>query len=268
MVIEEYKSRTVNNHESGVMDLPNTWLHHNALAVYGKDYGDMTEEEKCLADGVLDYTRWSLPDYRDMYDGSGVDISGPLIVINNQYNIEKGREPTRYFDIECLYNMFNMLTEKGYTIVYNRPDNTEFVTDENEKRTLWAGLHIYADVEDHGQIDDYTLCNHFENVHKFKDLLKESSLSYNEYQLNLFAKADGFIGLVGGAGTLSCFYQKPTIMYATVSRAIRPSYWSEDSYYQVMSNQNAHPVIDTRDDQIARGGHDYSKLYELIEELF
>ena len=35
-----YTERTVDNKQSGVLELPNTWLHHNAVNVFGKDYGE------------------------------------------------------------------------------------------------------------------------------------------------------------------------------------------------------------------------------------
>lgn len=270
-VEEVYTGRTLDNKQSGVLDLPNDWLHHNAIAVFGTDYGGMTEEEKRKADGVLDYSQWSPPDYQNNFESYNPFEDGDkFIVINNQYNIEKGRMPTRYFDIECLYNMFEMLIDAGYKIVYNRPTNTEFVIDENEERTLKSGLNLRADVDGVGVISDYQLVDYFnDNAVLFRDLLVDQiQYSYNELQLRLFSGASGFIGLVGGAGTLSAFYKKPTIMYATVSRARRPSYWSPDSYYQVLSDNNAYPVIDDRDQQIKRGRHDYTELYSLINQLF
>ena len=129
-------------------------------------------------------------------------------------------------------------------------------------------MNLIANVEGLGIMTDYELTEHYDGVSLFKDLLSDSNYSYNEYQLRLFDRADGFIGLVGGAGTLSSFYKKPTIMYATVSRARRISYWTPDSYYQVLSDQNAHPIIDDRQHQLRRGCHDYTELYKKIKELF
>ena len=279
LVIEQYDQRTIDNNHSGVNSLPNNWLHHNAMAIFGRDYSVLTDAEKVKANGVLDYTKWTPPNYLDEYKDCKLYIkykekfTKPLIIINNQFNIEKGMYPTRFYDIECLYIMIEMLKDK-YQIVYNRPTNTEFVIDENENASVLYNMSLEADVEGFGKITDFELMKHYPGtVYLFSDLLKESNdresgLGYNDFQLRLFARAHGFIGLVGGAGTLSCFYKKPTIMYESVSRAIAPGYWSKDSYYQMLSGGNAHPVIDKRDDQIARGGHDYHRLYELIDELF
>lgn len=268
-VEEIYNERTIDNRHSGVLSLPNTWLHHNAVAVFGKDYGDMTDAEKIQANGVLDYTQWTPPNYAAQFPGEYLDLPEKLIIINNQYNIEKGMYPTRYFDLTCLSEMFGMLSDAGYTIIYNRPTNTEFTIDDNERATLEHRLELSQVVEGVGNMTDYQLCDYYESVIQYNELMSRyPKVLYNDFQLNLFSRASGFIGLVGGAGTLSCFYQKPTIMYATVSRAIADGYWKPESYYQKLSNQNAHPVVDKREDQMKRGSHDYSKIYELIKELF
>jgi hypothetical protein len=270
-VEEVYNERTVDNKLSGVLDLPNTWLHHNAVALTGKDYSELTEEQRVDVNGVLDYLKWSPPDYRSQWQSQAdaeFDFKRPVIIINNQFNIEKNRYPTRYFSIECLYELFNILTTAGYTVIYNRPNNTEFVIDENEKNTINAGLKLEADVEGIGVISDYDLCEYYDHVILFRDMYNEfeDDYTYNEFQLMLYCVADGFIGLVGGAGTLSCYYKRPTVMYATVSRAIADGYWKPTSYYQILSDQNAYPIIDKRTDQIARGGHDYSELYSTVKK--
>lgn len=266
-VNEVFTNRTVDNKKSGILDLPNDWLHHNAVSLTGKDYSELTEQEKVEVNGVLDYKEWLPPDYTKAYDGSHIDMD-KLIVINNQFNVEKLRFPTRFFSIECLFNMFYTLTQKGYTIVYNRPENTEFIIDENEVKTLKAGLKLEALVEGHGIMSDYDLAEQVSGVYNFKQLWKKSGMSYNEFQLNLYAKAVGFIGVVGGAGTLAAYYKKPTVLYATVSRAIADGYFSEDSYYQKLSDGNVHPIVDKREDQLKRGGNDYTELLEKINELF
>lgn len=269
-VQEVYTERTINNSISGIQDLPNNWIHHNAMAVFGKDYGDMTPVEKLKADGVLDYSKWTPPDYASHYGMKDLKsdklFTKPIIIINNQYSIERGLRPTRYYDIECLYIMIEMLKEK-YHIIYSRPQNTEFSVDENESNSL--GMVLDADVEGLGIISDYELISKYPgDVYTFDKLHGMTDYSYNEFQLRLYARAHGFIGLVSGVGTLSCFYKKPTILYTTVSRALSPGYWSPDSYHQVLSGQNAHPVLDPHDPRLNDTGHDYHRVYELINELF
>ena len=53
-VEEQYKFRTLDNLNSGLEEVPNNWVHHNAEAVTGKDYSELTEEEQNNMNGVLD----------------------------------------------------------------------------------------------------------------------------------------------------------------------------------------------------------------------
>ena len=63
-------------------------------------------------------------------------------------------------------------------------------------------------------------------------------------------------------------FQKPSVIYATCNRELLPEYWDEESYYQVISNNNAIPVIDKNVDIYERGYQDYSELYKKVEENF
>ena len=53
-VEEKYTTRSVDNRTNGVQNLPNTWIHHNALAIFGKDYSELSDEDKIKAYGWLD----------------------------------------------------------------------------------------------------------------------------------------------------------------------------------------------------------------------
>ena len=93
----------------------------------------MCEEKGC---GILDYRQWKLPNYTDQYKNDRFVFDKPLVVVVNRYNWEHGTRPVGYFDIKCLYETFNYLTDKGYTVIYKRPKNTEFPLDQNEMNTL------------------------------------------------------------------------------------------------------------------------------------
>ena len=87
----------------------------------------------------MDYSQWTPPPYRDYYESEQFYDLKPYVVVNNNYNIEFGNlitESRRYFNIETLNEIFNYLTEKGYNVIYKRPDNTEFSLDQNEMMTL------------------------------------------------------------------------------------------------------------------------------------
>ena len=129
-VREDFEYRTVSNeHLTG--QIPNNWIHHNCRAVFGKNYDELTVKEREEANGVLDYSQWTPPPYKEHYKNDRFKFDKPVIVISNRYNYEHGKFPRGFFDIQCLYDMFNYFTENGYKVIYKRPQNTEFPLDDN-----------------------------------------------------------------------------------------------------------------------------------------
>lgn len=262
-VVEVYTSRSVDNSTNGVQNLPNTWIHHNAIAVFGKDYSLLTEEEQRQANGWLDYSKWIAPPYAEKYKREGVPNLDKYVVISNRFNLEHGQAPIGYFDIESLYTMFTMLTKKGYNIIYKRPRNTEFATDPNELQNR----DIAANVEGQGVITDYDLTEYFSNVYLFDDIVKEVGGTYNEAQLAIYSSAEGFISMGGGSSILCSYFNKPVIIYVNTSKDIRPGYFEDESYFNKLSKAKIVPVVDTLDEIIKRGYRDYTKVFEAIKEV-
>jgi hypothetical protein len=262
-VVEKHTYRSIDNSTNGVQNLPNTWVHHNALANFGKDYSELTEEDKIKANGWLDYSKWSPPAYRKRYLDTSLELPENYIVISNRYNLEHGQEPIGYFDIESLNTIFNLLSEKGYNVVYKRPNNTEFTTDPNELRDR----NITANVKGVGTITDYQLTSFYNNVFLFDDLVKSIGRDYNTSQLNIFSKAQGFISMGGGSSILCSYFEKPVIIYVNTSKDIRPGYFDDNSYFRKLSGAPIYPVVDTKDSIIQRGWKDYSKVYKYIKEV-
>ena len=97
---------------------------------------------------------------------------------------------------------------------------------------------------------------------------ENSNYSYNEIQLMLFANAKGFISVSGGSGILTCYFRKPNILYCTIGRETSPHYWSKNSYYQKISNNQAIPVIDKCEEIYERGKQNYTELIQKIKETF
>lgn len=259
---EVHTTRSVDNSTNGVQDLPNNWIHHNALANFGKDYSLLTEEEKKIANGWLDYSKWIAPPYAEKYKREGVPNLSNYVIISNRFNLEHGQVPIGYFDIESLYTMFNLLTEKGYNIIYKRPRNTEFATDPNELQNQ----NITANVEGQGVITDYDLTKYFQNVYLFDDIIEEIGGTYNEAQLAIYSSAEGFISMGGGSSILCSYFDKPVIIYVNTSKDIRPGYFEGESYFNKLSKAKVVPIVDTRDNIIARGYRDYSRVYSSIQE--
>tara|TARA_Y100000592_G_scaffold101154_1_gene186104 strand:- start:664 stop:1572 length:909 start_codon:yes stop_codon:yes gene_type:complete len=250
-VSEEIEKRTVNNEVSGLNDLPNNWIH-----------GTRPKEEP----GVLDYSEWMPPPYIEKYKTKDFDTLKPFVVINNNYNREFGRdisESLRYFDVKTLYELFNYLTEIGYSVVYKRPDNTEFSLDENEIHTLANNHTLSADVEGIGIITDYELTEYYDNVHLIDTIVYNSEESYNETQLKLFSSAEGFITTNGGGAMLCGYFKKPVIVYVPDGKELRKNYLDNDnSYFRKLSGCDVYPVLDPGPN------NDYSKVINKVKEVF
>tara|TARA_B100001564_G_C20541713_1_gene624655 strand:+ start:65 stop:1045 length:981 start_codon:yes stop_codon:yes gene_type:complete len=242
-VREEFKFRTIDNAAAGLNELPNNWIHHNATAIFGKGHGELSEEDQSKANGQLDYSKWEVPPYREYYKNEEYKFKRKMVFITNKYNLEHGHKPYGFFDIKCLYDMFVYLTSSGYDVIYKRPKNTEFVIDQNEMFSLQNhDLDINADVDGIGSITDRDLPKYFDNVYLFDDLIDKHS--YNETQMKIMANSDYFITQSGGNAILSCLWNRPTITYITQGAELRPNYFSENSYFQKISNQKCIPVFD------------------------
>ena len=267
--VEEYfDMRTLDNRNSGLEDTPNEWVHHNAESVTGKDYSELTEQQQNDVNGVLDYSEWIPPPYTEKYKTDEFKFEKPVIVVNNNYNIEYGKpitESLRFFDIKTLYDIFSYLTENGYTVVYKRPDNTEFTLDQNEMSTLDSKLSLTADVAGVGIISDYDLCEYFDgNVINMNKMKKDyPHYDYNEFQLKLFSSAEGFVTTNGGGGILCSYFKKPVVMYIPHGKELRTNYvTNKDSYLNKLSENNIHPILD-------EGNlNNYSKVIEKIKTVF
>ena len=122
-VEERFEIRTFDINTNGLKDVPNVWIHHNSYAVVGKDHSELSIEEQSEVNGVLDYSQWTPPPYKEHYKNDEVDFGKPIIFISNKFNMEHGEEPFGYFDIKCLNDMFSYLTESGYVVVYKRVTN-------------------------------------------------------------------------------------------------------------------------------------------------
>ena len=266
-VEEQYKFRTLDNLNSGLEEVPNNWVHHNAEAVTGKDYSELTEEEQNNMNGVLDYRKWSPPPYKDYYQTDEFNHLKPYIVVNNNYNIEYGKpisESLRFFDIKTLYDIFNYLTNSGYIVIYKRPNNTEFAPDHNEIETLNKNISLTAEVEGQGVITDYELCEYYNDVINMNKMKEDyPQYTYNNFQLKLFSSVDGFVTTNGGGGILCSYFKKPVVMYVPHGKELRKNYiTNRNSYLNKLSGDNIHSVLDPGD------VNDYSKVIKKVKEVF
>jgi len=265
-VEERFEIRTFDINTNGLKDVPNVWIHHNSYAVAGKDHSELSIEEQSEVNGVLDYSQWTPPPYADYYQIDEFNHLKPYIVVNSNYNVEYGNDITksmRYIDIKTLHEIFNYLTDKGYNVIYKRPNNTEFTLDQNEMITLSGRYMLTANVQGTGVISDYDLCNYYDKVINLNLLKEDYTYSYNELQMKLFSGADGFISTNGGGGFLCSYFRKPIIFYVPHGKELRPGYLTKsNSYVKKLSNADIHVVLDEGE------VNDYSKLTKRIKEVF
>lgn len=267
-VVEKYNYRTIDNAAAGLNSLPNNWLHHNAVVLFGKDYSELSKEDQAKANGVLDYTQWTAPPLKEQYKNDRFKFDKELVVINNSYNIEGGGLPTRYFSIECLYEMFTYLTSRGYKVVYKRPFNNSLPTeDQNESQSAKLG-NIEANVAGIGLMNDHQLTEYFEDVILFDDLLGANpDLSYNTLQCMLYANCEKFISYVGGAGILCSYFGGRNIMWLSRGKETRENYLSEDSYYNKLSDCEIITVLD-KEQTYPHRIENYSEFLQIIKDSF
>ena len=264
-VEEKYDFRTIDNLSAGLGSLPNPWIYGNKKnAELYKDEWEYWEsfrdvEKGC---GILNYEKWNLPDYKSKYKNDEFVFEKPFIVVSNRYNWEHGQPPIGHFSIKCLYEIFNYLTEKGYNVIYKRPDNTEFAPDQNEIATLQGGYE-FIEITDQGVLSDYGLCEYYDNVYNINDFDHGDEFSYNEFQLECFSGADGFITTNGGGGILCAYFGKPVLFYVPHGKELREGYLTkENSYIKKLSNADIHVVFDEGDI------NDYSELINKMKEVF
>lgn len=267
-VVEKYSSRTIDNAAAGLNSLPNNWLHHNAEAVYGKDMSELNQAQQCEANGVLDYSQWTPPPFKQIYKNDRFIFDKETVIINNSFNIEKGGPPTRYFSIECLYQIFSYLTEKGYKVIYKRPKTNSLPTeDQNEQGSFRLG-EIEANVEGIGVINDHELTKYFDDVILFDDLLGANpDLSYNTLQCMLYANCNKFISYVGGAGILCSYFGGKNIMWLSRGKETRKGYFDKNTYYHKLSECD---IITVRDkaETYPHNIENYSEFIETIKKHY
>ena len=275
-VEEKYNHRTIDNSMAGLDSLPNNWIYGDKKnAELYKDEWENWEsfrnvERGC---GILNYKEWKMPDFKSQYKNDKFKFKKPFVVVANRYNWEHGKPPVGYFDIKCLYDMFNYLTESGYIVIYKRPNNTEFPIDQNEMNTVHNQEVLRAHVDGVGMMTDFDLTEHYEDVILF-DKIKEQNvdITYNELQLNLFTNSKGFIGISGGSTLLLNLFQKPTITYLYNSSDLRDKFWEDENgnvnikNYYYMMNPKTIPFID-RDCEEMRN-HNNERFLTKIKETF
>ena len=118
-VREDYQYRTIDNESYGLNRLPNNWIH-------GID---------SVGNRSVRLLKWISPPYKEHYKNDEFTFEGKLTVfVTSKYNLEHGNPPLGFFDIKCLYEMFEYLTG-GYSVILQEDTNKKFrfTIDQNEQ---------------------------------------------------------------------------------------------------------------------------------------
>lgn len=194
--------------------------------------------------------------------------------------MEHGEPPFGFFSIACLYEMFTLLGQKGYQVVYKRATNREvdFAIDQNEHNSLHLGYYdIQANVQGIGIINDFQLTEYFDHVILMDTLVANSQYNYNETQLRVMANCDKFITVCGGNSILSSMFGGTVISYIHKGKELRPNYFGPESYFRMLSGANIIPVYDviglvnkeTYNHSVNHtGANDYTGLLDKIKTTF
>ena len=237
--VEKYNSRTIDMGAAGLNKLPNNWMHHNPEVSNNRA-------------GILDFSQWEFPPFKDYYKNDIFVWDKPLCIISSKYAMEWGEPPVNFLDIKTLYELFDYLTKK-YTVVYKRSKNTDHPIDQNESHQLGD---ISADVDGVGVINDFELARQM-GVIVFRDLLEEhKTMSYNELQFKLFANCDKFITTQGGNSHIAGVFGKQNINFIKRGKELRDHYHDKGGWYNKM---NGCEVTQTGD---------YQNLVKLVKEIY
>ncbi len=152
---------------------------------------------------TLDVSEWTPPPYREVYGGDPrFAWPKPAVVVCNKTSIEPYLDestPVNSIALPTLVELFDRLRER-YTVIYVRPTDADIVPDHG--RAL-----------EPGDID--ALRARFPDVHLIQDLhAAHPELTFNELQLRVFASAERFVSVLGGASYLASYFGGTNIVLA------------------------------------------------------
>jgi len=148
------------------------------------------------------FKQWLPVPYKDKYKNNIIQFDKPILIIANKYNIEWGEAPINYIDIDTLIWIFENYSDK-YQIIYNRPVTNNITNDNSDILSF----------------DDFKVIKHdykkILNMNELYDGMKNNEIrNYNHFQLMLYANANHFISVHGGASVLASYFKGMNIIYS------------------------------------------------------
>ena len=128
------------------------------------------------------------PPLKKEYANKEFKFKKETVIICNRHNIEWGKRPINFFNLNTLEQMFIMLQDK-YQVIY--------INVEGRKELYDNAPPI--------QLGDYDLLKKYPKVINIHDLHKEGT-SFNELQLKIFANCKKYITMNGGHSILASYF--------------------------------------------------------------
>lgn len=165
--------------------------------------------KKCLKDNLIpniklhlrefDYSRWTPPPYKEVYENDRWDFD---VVVTNKYNVEWKEAPVNYYSPQALDAIFESL--KGHNVLYN---------------------HMTADMGRDDTVDSLELCewdvvDKHPHVTKVQDVVS-SELSFNLAQLEIYANCKLFVTVQGGSSIFASYFGGTNIIYAVKGQELK-----------------------------------------------
>ena len=145
----------------------------------------------------LDTNKWICPPLKEHYKNNEFIYDKPIYIISNKYNIEWGRQPINFIDVNTLDTIIDNLNDK-YQIIYYRPESNMIINDESNILEL---------------NDKKMILQKYKDVILFEDLYEKNEYDYLTLQLKVFANSNNFISVQGGTSVISSFFKGINIIY-------------------------------------------------------
>lgn len=159
-----------------------------------------------------DKDNWTPPPYKKIFQNK-IKSEKPTFIISNKYNTEWGGPPINYISKKSLVEMVSILKNK-YKVYYNRStkitsDNSK-ILDLNEKEEVKKAGAVLLEEE-------------YEN-HK--------NITFNTFQMMMFAECDKFISVQGGTSILSSYFEGTNFILSRKGQELSSGSYS---WYKILS---------------------------------
>lgn len=165
-----------------------------------------------------DFRKWKAVPLKEHYADRSIQFDKPSVVISNKYNTEWNGEPVNFLSADVLEELFDLLKEE-YQIIYNRPRGGEIIDDNS------AILHL----------DEEALFTKYPEVIDLTKLYsKYSEVTFNEFQMRVYAGCSQFVSVQGGNSVLASYFGGHNVIYAVRGLEIEMNEY--ETIYPKLSN--------------------------------